>query len=112
MIPKSSHTAVVLAHKLAPPLQEAARAHEHEFVARAGNLPERLAARAVYPALVREIPVALEIALDAALDHLGTLTFADLAALLSEHSQAKGRTLGWTVSDPHTPQGTTHGIAH
>lgn len=89
-LPDVSPVAEQLAGRISGPLQELARQNESEFVANAGALPARLATRAVYPVVVREIPTATKIGCHKLLDVLAGMSMADVAGAIVQHAQATG----------------------
>lgn len=85
-----SPVAEKLAARVAPGLQEAARAYQPTFVQNAGGPVNRLAAGLVYPVVVREIPRGTAIGCDHILTHFGRLSLAELVGLVVDHAAAKG----------------------
>jgi hypothetical protein len=83
-----------LAAKISPSLQAAANARKEDIIHNAGGLPVRAVVRVGFPVAVREIPPLAESGCDVLFDHLGTLSIGDVARMLVQHNEAKGR-------DPH-----------
>jgi hypothetical protein len=92
-----SPVAVRVAAKLTPELQSLATAHKDEIIAASGNAVERFAAKQVFPFAVRAIPKGAEFGCDAALDYLDTLRASEVAEMLVDHADSKGRTAHWTL---------------
>ena len=86
-----SPTAVELAAKIAPPIQREVQASKSEIVARAGGAFDRLAVRAGFGMIVREVPPLIESGTDALLDLFGSLSLSEIAQHLVSHAEAKGQ---------------------
>jgi hypothetical protein len=92
-MPKTSPAAKQIAAKLAPKIQSVAREYEDTFVGHAGGPVTRLAARTMYPVLVREVPTGVEVGAHELLNYLSGLSLPQLIAHFSDHATFTGHAL-------------------
>jgi hypothetical protein len=71
-----------LAAELAPKLVDLLRQNESRIVAEAGGFLQRSALHAVFPILLREIPILTEVMVTLVSDRFGSMTLADVAESL------------------------------
>ncbi len=84
-----SNTIEQLATKLAPKLQTILSGRRDEIIAKAGDLPTRIAVRTAYPIFLRETPELLFDALDLVVDEFGHMNLNDLIAFLNHSAEQK-----------------------
>jgi hypothetical protein len=69
-----------LAAEIAPKLVDLLRQNEERIVAQAGGFLQRSALHAVFPILLREIPILSEVMVTLVSQRFGSMTFDDVAA--------------------------------